>query len=363
MMAQPYDAFLKRVLESAQVYSNLPSDGKIESEQELAIPEAPQAQPQSSNRKQKEKKKRKNHFPTFSPPSVQTMATLLTSLERAVARGSAFFNAGQADLCARLYFQTVGQVAQVLSAMGEKNAAAYFGDVLARASTIEDASSAAWFLRDGIERLVAAVRNAPEYASLFKAVSSEAYDTTCAYGLVVQRVGDELRVYELRCATQCDNDLDAHDAIFFVELDDSSSESDEFDIEIEIDVEGDDSEDSELGDGVNDDVDVPQRDVAYGNDDVSTKTVPKAAHSRSLDRSSLLMRCAVSTLIFLTMVLLLMAAWRRRQQRLRMRAAAAAQEQQNKQRIQRVFGQHGFGGGKAAAAQVVPMNTPYAAFV
>jgi hypothetical protein len=294
------------------------------------------------------------------------MATVLKSLERAVARGAAFFNAGQADLCARLYFQTVGQVAQVLFAMGEKNAAAYFGAVLARASTIEDASSAAWFLRDGIEHLVAAVSDEPQYASLFDAANTngETFDTTCAYGLVVQRVGAEIRVYELRCATQCDNDLDATDAIFFVELDDSSSsESDEFDVEFEIDIEGDDSDNSEIGDGADDiDVDVPQREVAYGNDDVSTKAASQAKHVRSLDRSSLLMRCAVSTLIFLTMVLLLMAAWRRRQQRAHMRAAAA-QEQQNKQRIQRVFGQHGFGGGKAAAAQVVPMNTPYAAFV
>jgi hypothetical protein len=70
-------------------------------------------------------------------------------------------------------------------------------------------------------------------------------DVTCAYGLAVQRVGSELRVYELRCAKECDDELDAADAIFFVELaDSSSSDSDdsEFEIDIEIDIEGEDEE-------------------------------------------------------------------------------------------------------------------------
>jgi hypothetical protein len=302
---------------------------------------------------------------------METMATVLASLERVVARGSAFYNAGQSDLCARLYFQAVQQVAQVLATMGETDAAAYLADVLRRASQIVSASDAAWFLRGGIEQLVGAVRASPTYASLFAVVDEvrATPDVTCAYGLAIQRVGSEVRVYELRCSTECDDELDDADAIFFVELADSSSSSDsddsEFEFEIEIvEVDGDD----ELGDGADnaDNNGELDREPLYVDDDVSSKPLKHhrddaSAHSHMFDSSSLLVRCGISLLVFLTLLLLLMTAYRRRQLRLRMRAIAAMEEQQ-KQRLQRVFGQHGaVAGGKCA--NVVPMNTPYAAFV
>ncbi len=230
----------------------------------------------------------------------------------------------------------------MLAQLGETDAATFLSQLLVQASKIAAADNAAWTLRDGIERLVASIRAVPQYAAVFASSdtdSSSSDDHTCAYGLLVQWVGTELRVFETRCSTECDEDIDEVDAIFFVEEASSSLSSEEEEEE----------EPSELGDGA-----APSKVDGDAVDDSTTAAAlpahQQARHSlwRSMGTCALLgMGCAV---------LLLMVAWRRRLAKIRlMRERAAAAQQQ-----QRVFGAVS---NPFAKTPSMPLNHPYATLV
>jgi hypothetical protein len=270
-------------------------------------------------------------FRSAENSAVESVKVVIESLQRAVARGSAFYNAGRADLCARLYFQTVAQTAQVMAELGENDATVFFAQLLFQASSAASADDAAWILRAGIERAVAWVRDSPKYAAVFEPSSSSSVDqdnqNTCAYGLLIQRVGDVVTVYETRCKTECDEDLDEIDAVFFVEESSSSSSSDV----------------------------VSETEPVYGDDDVSqlaTATDESDQEERQMARHRLwrsMGMCAV--LGMACAVLVLMVAWRRRLQKIRrMREQAYAAQQQK-----RVFGAPSDPFTKTPS----PLNAPY----
>jgi CRISPR/Cas system CSM-associated protein Csm4 (group 5 of RAMP superfamily) len=58
MAQQSFDAFRQMILESAKVYSELPTDGELETSESLVVPEPP-SQPIASNRKMEKRKKKK----------------------------------------------------------------------------------------------------------------------------------------------------------------------------------------------------------------------------------------------------------------------------------------------------------------
>jgi hypothetical protein len=358
MMEAPLDAFVAQLMAQLQLQTALaaahqayaPTDeSEADADVHLAVakPYAPDDAPTTSESATESvppastHTRRKLTLPSSSSSAVASLKVVVESLQRAVARGSAFYNAGRADLCARLYFQTVAQVAQVLAQLGETDAAAFLSQLLVQASKIAAADNAAWTLRDGIERLVASIRAVPQYAAVFASSdvdSSSSDDHTCAYGLLVQWVGSELRVFETRCSTECDEDLDTVDAIFFVEEASSSSSSSE-----------EEEEPSELGDGA-----APSEIDGDAVDDSTTAAAlpehQQSRHSlwRSMGTCALLgMGCAV---------LLLMVAWRRRLAKIRqMRERAAAAQQQ-----QRVFGAVS---NPFAKTPSMPLNHPYATLV
>jgi hypothetical protein len=59
MAQQSFDAFLKRILESAMVYSELPTDGEIETSEHRIGRSGAAAAADASNRTKKKKKKKK----------------------------------------------------------------------------------------------------------------------------------------------------------------------------------------------------------------------------------------------------------------------------------------------------------------
>jgi hypothetical protein len=208
------------------------------------------------------------------------MATVLASLERVVARGSAFYNAGQSDLCARLYFQAVRSGGAGARDDGRDRCGRLFGDVLVaraiRSRSASDAPRGSCAAASSSSLALCARRRPTRRCSTLSTRCVPRL--TSRAPMVLPCSASARRCASTSCAAprECDDELDAADAIFFVELDDSSSsDSDdefEFEIEIDIEVDGDSDNSDELGDGADDaDVDVPRPRAALRNDDVSSK--------------------------------------------------------------------------------------------